>query len=251
MVKNLYFKVLLVLDNAGCHNIELDHPNVKIVFLPPNCTSLIQSLDQGVIQTLKMYYSRQFFQTIFDRLENSENKTLTQVWMEFSVLDCIRTVSSACAEIKPSTLNACWKPLLSQMVQAIQDDSTISLPVTEIVNIASRLSDEEFVVNYQDVRELVLVEETLDEEELMELIDAPTSNALVNENKENEWVPNLDLQDVKKMLNLAKELELHFIQTDHSTVRSAKFKRELRNCLAPYREVLIKLEKKSCNRKPV
>lgn len=74
------------------------------------------------------------------------------------VLDCIRTVSSACAEIKPSTLNACWKPLLPQMVEAIQDESTISLPVTEIVNIASRLSDEEFAVNHQDVRELVLGE---------------------------------------------------------------------------------------------
>ncbi|GFR29440.1 tigger transposable element-derived protein 1 [Trichonephila clavata] len=156
MEKNLYFKVLLVLDNADCHSIELDHPNVKIVFLPPNCTSLIQPLDQGVIQTLKMYDTRQLFHTIFDRLENSENKTLTQVWMEFSILDCIRTVSSACEEIKPSTFNACWKPLLPQMVQAIQDDSTISLPVTEIVNIASRLSDEEFAVNYQDVKELVL-----------------------------------------------------------------------------------------------
>ncbi|CAK9810812.1 Tigger transposable element-derived protein 1 [Anthophora plagiata] len=255
MEKNLYFKVLLVLDNAGCHTIELDHPNVKIVFLPPNCTSLIQPLDQGVIQTLKMYYTRQFFQTIFDRFENSENKTITQVWKDFSILDCIRTVSSACAEIKPSTLNACWKPLLPQMVQAIQDDSTISIPVKEIVNIASRLSDEEFAVNHQDVRELVLGEETLDEEELMELIDASTSNALVNENMENEWVPNLDLQDVKKGLNLAKELELHFIQTDHSTVRSAKFKRELRNCLAPYREVLVELEKKAtienqCEDKP-
>ncbi|GFU75444.1 tigger transposable element-derived protein 1 [Trichonephila clavipes] len=79
----------------------------------------------------------------------------------------------------------------------------------------------------------------------MEFIDAPTSNALVNENKENEWVPNLDLQDVKKGLNLVKELELHFIQVDHSMVRSAKFKRELRNCLAPYREVLMELEKKA------
>ncbi|GFQ97926.1 tigger transposable element-derived protein 1 [Trichonephila clavata] len=230
MGKNVYFKVLLVLDNAGCHNIELDHTNVKIVFLPPNCTSLIQPLDQGVIRTLKMYYTCQLFQTIFDRLENGEDKTLTQVWMEFSALDCIRNVSSACAEIKPSTLNHQRQPLLPQMVHAIQDDSTISLPVTEIVNIASLLSDEEFAVNHQDIKELVLGEETLDEEELMELIDVPTSNALVNENKENEWVPNLDLQDAKKGLNLAKELELHFIQTDHSTVRSAKFKRELRNC---------------------
>ena len=145
--------------------------------------------------------------------------------------------------MKPSTLNACWKPLLPQMVQEIQDDSTTSFPVTEVVNIASRLSDEEFAVNHQDVRELVLGEETLDVEELMELINAPTSNGLVNENKENEWVPNLDLQDVKKGLNLAKELKLHFIQTDPSTVRSAKFKRELRNCLACYREILVELEK--------
>ncbi|KFM77484.1 Tigger transposable element-derived protein 1, partial [Stegodyphus mimosarum] len=150
MEKNLYFEVLLVLDNPGCHNIELDHPTVKIVFLPPNCMSSIQPLDQGVIQTLKMYYTSQLFQTIFNRLENSENKTLTQVWIEFSILDCIRTVSSACTEIKPSTLNARWKPLLSQMVQAIQDDSTISLPVAEIVNIASCLSDKEFAVNHQD-----------------------------------------------------------------------------------------------------
>jgi hypothetical protein len=71
-------------------------------------------------------------------------------------------------------------------------DSTISLPITEIVNIASRLSDEELAVNHQNVREPVLGEETLDKEELMELIDAPTSNALVNENKENEWVSNLE-----------------------------------------------------------
>jgi hypothetical protein len=128
------------------------------------------------------------------------------------------------------------------MVQAIQYDSRISLQVTEI---ASCLSNEEFAVNHQDVRELVLREETLDEEELMELIDAPTSNALVNENKENEWVPNLDLKDVKIGLNLAKELELHFIQAVRSTVRSTKFKRELRNCLAPYKEVLVELKKKA------
>lgn len=87
--------------------------------------------------------------------------------MEFSILDCIRTVSSACAEIKPSTLNARWKPLLPEMVQTIQDDSKISLPVTEIVNIASRLGDEELTTHHQDVRELVLGEETLDEDELM------------------------------------------------------------------------------------
>ena len=63
----------------------------------------------------------------------------------------------------------------------------------------------------------------------MELIDdASTSNALIDENMDNEWVPNF--YDVKKGLNLGKELEVHFTQTDPSTVRNAKFKREFRNC---------------------
>ena len=62
---------------------------------------------------------------------------------------------------------------------------------------------------------------------------APTSN----ENMENEWVPNFDLQNVKKSFKFG--LELNFIQTDSSTVRNAKFKKELRHCLALYREALV------------
>ncbi|XP_045117649.1 tigger transposable element-derived protein 1-like [Portunus trituberculatus] len=49
------FNVLLVLDNAPGHPPYLDdfHPNVKVVYLPPNTTSIIQPMDQGVIATLK------------------------------------------------------------------------------------------------------------------------------------------------------------------------------------------------------
>ena len=79
------------------------------------------------------------------------------------------------------------------MVQTNQDDSTFSLTVTEIVKIASRLSHEEFAVNYHDLRELVLKEKTVDDVKLRKLIDVFTSIVLVNENKKNEWVPNLDL----------------------------------------------------------
>ncbi|MCP6508471.1 hypothetical protein NL478_27280, partial [Klebsiella pneumoniae] len=75
-------------------------------FFISNCISLLQQLDQEIIPTFKTYYIRQFFQTIFDRLENDKNKTHIQVWKEFSILDCIRTVSSVYAELKPSTLNA-------------------------------------------------------------------------------------------------------------------------------------------------
>ncbi|GFX91596.1 tigger transposable element-derived protein 1 [Trichonephila clavipes] len=53
--KSLDFKVLLIVDNAASHP-QLEHPNVQLVFLPPNTTSLIQPLDQGIIATFKKYY---------------------------------------------------------------------------------------------------------------------------------------------------------------------------------------------------
>ncbi|KAG8236236.1 hypothetical protein J437_LFUL010989 [Ladona fulva] len=38
-------------------------------------------------------------------------------------------------------------------------------------------------------------------------------------------------------LSLAKNLESFFLNTDSSAERSQKFKKELQNCLAPYREI--------------
>ncbi|GFY09639.1 tigger transposable element-derived protein 1 [Trichonephila clavipes] len=56
--KSLDFKVLLIVDNAASHP-QLEHPNVQLVFLPPNTTSLIQPLDQGIIATFKNIILRQ------------------------------------------------------------------------------------------------------------------------------------------------------------------------------------------------
>lgn len=43
-------KVILFIDNCPAHPKEIPTDNVKIVFLPPNATSRLQPLDQGVIK---------------------------------------------------------------------------------------------------------------------------------------------------------------------------------------------------------
>ena len=55
---NLPFRAVLLLDNVSTHGKHLvgRHPNIEVIFLPPNTTSLIQPMDQCVIASLKLKY---------------------------------------------------------------------------------------------------------------------------------------------------------------------------------------------------
>ena len=55
-------KALLLVDNAPGHPQTLGaDSDIEVMFLPPNTTSLIQPLDQGIIATFKAYYTRHSF----------------------------------------------------------------------------------------------------------------------------------------------------------------------------------------------
>ena len=49
-------KTALLIDNCPAHPSVSDLTNVQLVFLPPNTTSVLQPMDQGVIRSLKAHY---------------------------------------------------------------------------------------------------------------------------------------------------------------------------------------------------
>ena len=58
MSQGLPFRILMVLDNAHTHPHVLQdlHCDIKFIFLLPNTTSLLQLMDQGIIQMFKAHY---------------------------------------------------------------------------------------------------------------------------------------------------------------------------------------------------
>ena len=49
-------KIALIIDNCPAHPPVSDLTNIQLIFLPPNTTSVLQPMDQGVIRSLKTHY---------------------------------------------------------------------------------------------------------------------------------------------------------------------------------------------------
>ncbi|XP_033228933.1 tigger transposable element-derived protein 4-like [Belonocnema kinseyi] len=49
-------KVLLFIDNCSAHGLIPELRNIDVVFLPPNTTSVLQPMDQGIINSFKNHY---------------------------------------------------------------------------------------------------------------------------------------------------------------------------------------------------
>ncbi|XP_067944942.1 tigger transposable element-derived protein 1-like [Watersipora subatra] len=160
------FKILLVLDNAPGHPPHLDdfHPHVKVVYLPPNTTSLLQPMDQGVIANFKKYYTRRTYRMALKAVDSDPEMTLQSYWKSYNILNCIKNIDASWREVTEVNLNAVWRLLCPQFVNDFRgfDQEGIN---KEILSMLVGLSDK---------LELDLQEE--DFEELLESHGAELSN---------------------------------------------------------------------------
>jgi hypothetical protein len=74
---NLTNKALLIIDNALGHPTSVVDcgENIQVAFLPPNITSILQPMNQGVISALKSYYLQLGMKIIADGLDSNEIAT--------------------------------------------------------------------------------------------------------------------------------------------------------------------------------
>ena len=237
----LLFNVLLILDNAPGHPC-IDHPNVKVVFLPPNTTSLIQPLDQGIISTFKKHYVKLTFRNILEKLEN-DTKTLTEVWKIFSIFNCINHATAAITEIKQHTLNACWKAVWPECVINRSASERPSMLTTEIVALAHGIGGDGFnTFSENDLVEMIQ-DETVRDDDIINYVTDVTDG--------QEEPDCMTADKIYAGLQLCHKLECHFLAIDANSERTSKFQKELQSCISGYRDIYKRQVKQQSSEKVI
>nr|XP_033817702.1 tigger transposable element-derived protein 1-like isoform X1 [Geotrypetes seraphini] len=243
--KEIPFKILLVLDNAPGHRStsgEL-HPNVNVVFLPPNTTSLLQPMDQGVIASFKAYYLRQTFSQAVKATQDNET-TLRDFWKSYNIYGAIKNIAQSWNEVKKSKMEGVWKKLCPQFAPESQvftgDDITEARRA--VVDIGNQLKLD---IDENDVVELLASRgKELSNEDLIEL---EKQMEAVEENGE------LDMPEQKKFTTkeLAEAFRLieagmaKLEEQDPNTERFTKVYRAVSKDLSCYKAIYNEKKKRS------
>ncbi|XP_053643175.2 tigger transposable element-derived protein 1 [Cherax quadricarinatus] len=253
MEKKLDLKCLLVLDSAPGHPSDLaerlsrDMSFIKVKFLPPNTTPLLQPMDQQVISNFKKLYTKAMFQKCFE--ETSDTRlTLREFWEDhFSILICVNLIGKAWEGVTKRTLNSAWKKLWPQCVEE-RDFEVFGanprgpMPVVEsIVALGKSMGLE---VSGEDVKELVEEDNELTTEELQDHLQQQEARPEETASEEGrEKLRKLPTSKIKEMC--AKWVELQtFMDENHPDTATASRAGDYYNdtVMAHFRKVLKERE---------
>jgi transposase-like protein/uncharacterized protein CbrC (UPF0167 family) len=244
--KGLPFKVVLIIDNAPGHPQSLcfADENVKVMFLPPNTTSLLQPLDQGIIKCIKATYTRLTFGRIRAALDANPDCSIMDLWKSFTIADAIVLIAEAVDALKPETVNSCWKQLWSEVVKDFRGFPTIDEEVRNILNVAREVGGEGFSDMIKDDVEKHIEEhsETLTNEELEDLLKSSTEDDTedLEEAEPSIWT----LEKFSAVFQQAQVLKDMILEYEPSMERSLCVTRGITACLQPLQDSFDDLKKK-------
>lgn len=260
---NLPLKCLLVLDNAPAHppgleeNLHSDFSFIKVCYLPPNTTPLLQPMDQQVIANFKKLYTKQLFRRCFEVTESTQ-LTLREFWkVHFDIVQGLKIVEKAWNEVSKQTLKSSWK-MLWPGVEANQDaedsqeeiilDPTSEGDVTEIVSLGMAMG---LVVDEADIDNLIeehreeLTTEDLKELEAMQGIIVQEEQQFGGD-EDLEGTEKTTSTEIKEALSWYENLT-RFIANKHpeKVLTSRAMDNVNDTCLSYFRDILKNRQKQT------
>jgi hypothetical protein len=107
-MKKMDRKVILFVDNCSSHSLTTTLTNISLKYLPPNATSKLQPLDQGIIRSFKAHYRKNIVSLMISNLENGVDIDSKQI----NLLMAMRLISSSLKTIKTTVFINCFRKAL-------------------------------------------------------------------------------------------------------------------------------------------
>ena len=133
-------KAVLLLDTCSAHPNEDElvsrDGKIRAKFLPPNVTSLIQPMDQGVLESIKRRYKRKILEKLI--LQDGEGVPILDFLRGINMLQISNIIAVCWDEISAQTLRLSWRKILPEGADLGSDGEH------SIEEAASSCSNEEF-----------------------------------------------------------------------------------------------------------
>ena len=117
-------KAVLVLDNCPAHPdaeyLVSDDGKIIALYLPPNVTSLIQPMDQGVLVALKRHYKRKLLRRLV--IEDDNGASIPQFLKSIDMKVVVELLSESWNLIKESTFRKSWRKIIPMESPTASDD---------------------------------------------------------------------------------------------------------------------------------
>lgn len=200
-------KILLVVDNCPAHpNVE-NLKAIKLCFLPPNCTSVLQPMDQGVINSLKMQYRK------MQILENIRNIELNKE-RGITLLDAVLMVSTAWEKVSSKTIESCFrhagftKAVNEEAIDIDSDfDEEDNMPLAQLINsvTATVLTDDE-LLEFVNIDQDLETWGDLNEAEIVKNLEKDTVVTEITEENDDEEGADLQVPSCAEALQAVSTL---------------------------------------------
>ncbi|KAG7153252.1 Tigger transposable element-derived protein 1-like 93, partial [Homarus americanus] len=168
-------KAFVLMDNASSHSKHLCIVNtsidINLTFFPPNVTSLIQPLDQGVIALFKRYYLKNTKRQMAEAMNKDNNVTAATVWKSYTIKDVITNITLAWKSVPETALNGVWHNLWPEVVHDFKGFDE-GKDVKDIMKLVKEVRGDP---GFQEIQEvdvtelLVSMEDPLTSEEVLEM----------------------------------------------------------------------------------
>ena len=237
---NMNFRALLLLDYIpDLDNLSLNK-NIKILFVSPNKTSILQPLDQGIGSLFRAYYLKQIFSQAIQVTTDETALSLRKFWRNFDIRKVIESISKSWLEMSANSIRTAWKNLLPHHTNGFCDiDSKMHQVLGDIVKIGHSLGFK--TLDRADVQECITMHSQGTDDLLLD-VDIKKEFEETDCNVNDGQIPekDLSLQELEEMFTAVATASNIISKSDPDVERSVQARRMLENAVWCYQELYTK-----------